>query len=130
MVPESEDSKGTPAEQDTAVIQPVAEEAREGVEPAPVAAIEASAGHDIGALDFVLDVPLRVTVEIGSARMLVRDVLQLGRGSVGGQGHRTAPTGVTRELNGRSGMATPLEATTPIPPGEKGNQIDETGWPP
>jgi flagellar motor switch protein FliN/FliY len=33
-------------------------------------------------LDFVLDVPLRLTVEIGSARMLVRDVLQLGKGSV------------------------------------------------
>ncbi len=82
MVPESENGEGTPVEQDTAVIEPVAEEAREGVEPAPVVAIEASVGHDVGALDFVLDVPLRVTVEIGSARMLVRDVLQLGKGSV------------------------------------------------
>lgn len=33
-------------------------------------------------LDFVMDVPLRVTVEIGTAQMLVGDVLQLGRGSV------------------------------------------------
>jgi flagellar motor switch protein FliN/FliY len=33
-------------------------------------------------LDFVLDVPLRVTVEVGGARMLVRDVLQLAKGSV------------------------------------------------
>ena len=35
-----------------------------------------------GALDFVMDVPLKVTVEIGGARMLVRDVLQLGKGSI------------------------------------------------
>ena len=40
-----------------------------------------SAGGRPG-MDFVIDVPLRVTVEIGSASMLVRDVLQLGRGSV------------------------------------------------
>ena len=33
-------------------------------------------------LDVLLDVPLRVTVEIGSARMLVQEVLQLGPGSV------------------------------------------------
>ena len=33
-------------------------------------------------LDFVMDVPLRVTVEIGTAQMLVGEVLQLGRGSV------------------------------------------------
>ena len=33
-------------------------------------------------LDALLDVPLRVTVEIGSARMLVQEVLQLGPGSV------------------------------------------------
>jgi flagellar motor switch protein FliN/FliY len=33
-------------------------------------------------LDLVLDVPLQVTVEIGSARMLVQEVLQLDSGSV------------------------------------------------
>ncbi len=33
-------------------------------------------------LGFVLDVPLRVTVEIGCARMRVGEVLQLNRGSV------------------------------------------------
>lgn len=35
-----------------------------------------------GLLDLVSDVPLQVTVEIGSARMLLRDVLQLEAGSV------------------------------------------------
>lgn len=33
-------------------------------------------------LDLVIDVPLRVTVELGSTRMLVREVLQLDKGSV------------------------------------------------
>ncbi len=37
-------------------------------------------GH--AGLDFVLEVPLRVTVQIGGAQMLVRDVLQLNKGSV------------------------------------------------
>ncbi len=40
-----------------------------------------SSAHGPG-LDFVLDVPLRLTVEIGAARMLVGDVLQLDKGSV------------------------------------------------
>jgi flagellar motor switch protein FliN/FliY len=35
-----------------------------------------------GGLDLVLDVPLRVTVEVGGARMHVREVLQLSKGSV------------------------------------------------
>ncbi len=35
-----------------------------------------------GSLDLVIDVPLRVTVEVGSASMLVREVLQFSRGSV------------------------------------------------
>lgn len=33
-------------------------------------------------LDLVIDVPLRLTVELGTSRMLLRDVLQLGKGSV------------------------------------------------
>jgi len=33
-------------------------------------------------LDFILDIPLQVTVEIGRARLLVNDLLQLGQGSV------------------------------------------------
>lgn len=33
-------------------------------------------------LDLVIDVPIRLTVEVGSTQMLVREVLQLGKGSV------------------------------------------------
>ncbi len=33
-------------------------------------------------LDFILDIPLEVTVEMGRTRMLINDLLQLGQGSV------------------------------------------------
>jgi len=35
--------------------------------------------HD---LDFILDIPLDITVELGRARMLVNDLLQIGQGSI------------------------------------------------
>jgi flagellar motor switch protein FliN/FliY len=61
----------------------------ESQEPTKQAENPLAAGADAGAtvqvegnLDFVLEVPLRVTVQIGGARMLVRDVLQLSQGSV------------------------------------------------
>ena len=33
-------------------------------------------------LDLILDVPLKVSIQVGSARMLIRELLQLGQGSV------------------------------------------------
>ena len=33
-------------------------------------------------LDMILDIPLKVTVELGRTRMIVNDLLQLGQGSV------------------------------------------------
>jgi flagellar motor switch protein FliN/FliY len=33
-------------------------------------------------LDFILDIPLEVSVELGRARMMISDLLQLGQGSV------------------------------------------------
>ncbi|MBI5849237.1 MAG: flagellar motor switch protein FliN [Nitrospirae bacterium] len=39
----------------------------------------AAGGKDI---DFLLDIPLDVTVELGRTRMLIKDLLQLGQGSV------------------------------------------------
>lgn len=40
---------------------------------------EAAASRDI---DFLLDIPLKVTVELGRTKMLIKDLLQLGQGSV------------------------------------------------
>jgi len=42
-------------------------------------AADAPADENLG---FVSDVPIRISVEVGSARLLVRDVLQLTEGSV------------------------------------------------
>jgi flagellar motor switch protein FliN/FliY len=33
-------------------------------------------------IEFLLDIPLEVTVQLGMTRMLIRDLLQLGQGSV------------------------------------------------
>lgn len=37
---------------------------------------------DINNLDFILDIPLRLTAEFGRTKMLINDLLQLGIGSV------------------------------------------------
>jgi len=42
----------------------------------------AAAGGPANGLDFVLDIPLHLSVRIGSARLLIRDFLQLGQGSI------------------------------------------------
>lgn len=39
-------------------------------------------GLDSRSLDFILDIPLEVTVELGKTKMLINDLLQLGQGSV------------------------------------------------
>ena len=39
-------------------------------------------GVDISRMKMVLDVPLKVTVELGRTKLLVNDILQLGQGSV------------------------------------------------
>lgn len=36
----------------------------------------------VQSLDFILDIPLKVTVELGRAKMAIREILQLGQGSV------------------------------------------------
>ncbi|HAM49218.1 MAG TPA: flagellar motor switch protein FliN [Nitrospiraceae bacterium] len=33
-------------------------------------------------IEFLLDIPLEITVELGRTRMLIKDLLQLGQGSV------------------------------------------------
>lgn len=45
---------------------------------------QAQAGGQEGvhSLDFILDIPLKVTVELGRTKMSVRDILQLAQGSV------------------------------------------------
>ena len=43
---------------------------------------DAAAGDGSVNMDFVLDIPLEVTVELGRTKMLINDLLKLGQGSV------------------------------------------------
>ncbi len=54
-----------------------------GVRSAQFAPLNMPTGMEgISGLDLILDVPLKVTVELGRTRMQIRDVLDLGKGSV------------------------------------------------
>ena len=51
--------------------------------PAAANAIRAAvSGQPVQSLDFILDIPLKVTVELGRSKMAIRDILQLAQGSV------------------------------------------------
>ncbi len=39
-------------------------------------------GNGMQSLDFILDIPLKVTVELGRSKMAIRDILSLSQGSV------------------------------------------------
>jgi flagellar motor switch protein FliN/FliY len=43
---------------------------------------EGGLSEDIGSLDLLLDIPLDLSVELGRVKMLVKDVLELGTGSI------------------------------------------------
>ncbi len=62
----------------------IKEERTEGEMKNPSGKEEAGPGalNDVPNLDFILDIPLEVSVELGRARMLINDLLQLGQGSV------------------------------------------------
>lgn len=58
-------------------------EPRVVVEKAELEELAPASGRKEGvSLDLLLDVPLQVTVELGRARRLVRDILSLGVGSI------------------------------------------------
>jgi flagellar motor switch protein FliN/FliY len=45
-------------------------------------ASRAGLASPVQSLDFILDIPLKVTVELGRAKMAIREILQLAQGSV------------------------------------------------
>jgi flagellar motor switch protein FliN/FliY len=49
---------------------------------APIDSRKAAASAPVQTLDFILDIPLKVTVELGRCKMMIRDILQLAQGSV------------------------------------------------
>ena len=54
----------------------------EGVEEPEVAEDEQSEEQGARKLDFILDIPLELSVELGKTKMLVNDLLQLGQGPI------------------------------------------------
>lgn len=67
-----------PAAQSPGAGAPPASGGAEGV-AAPKKSVDRA---PVQTLDFILDIPLRVTVELGRTKMLIRDILQLAQGSV------------------------------------------------
>ncbi len=52
-------------------------------QPAAFPAVDkGNASPSTNNLEFLLDIPLQVTVQVGSTRMQIREILQLGQGSV------------------------------------------------
>jgi flagellar motor switch protein FliN/FliY len=43
---------------------------------------ESSEGGSAGNMDFILDIPLEITIELGRTKMLINELLRLGQGSV------------------------------------------------
>lgn len=43
---------------------------------------DSSASQSPGNINFILDIPLEITVELGHTKMLINDLLKLGQGSV------------------------------------------------
>lgn len=66
------------ADETAATARGVSEPAQEG--QAEVASHTGPGG--VASLDLLLDVPLRITVELGGSRLTIRELLQLGHGSV------------------------------------------------
>lgn len=56
--------------------------AADGPSGASAPAAGKSSGPSIQSLDFILDIPLKVTVELGRTKMAIREILQLAQGSV------------------------------------------------
>jgi len=69
-------------------VQNELEQSRIGKPPVEVSAASFEEVHKVETpkptldLDFILDIPLSLTVELGRSRMLISELLQLGQGSV------------------------------------------------
>jgi len=84
---EAGQTDGTESEEDDEMAKAMADAARDskGAAPAaqPLDSLEPKAPEEsMGKLDFILDVPLQITVNLGRTKMLIKELLQLGQGSV------------------------------------------------
>ena len=72
--------ESAPADMDDAVKAPAEDGASQST--ATVAGTDSTKGESAVNMEFLLDVPLEVTVELGRTKMLINDMLKLGQGSV------------------------------------------------
>ncbi len=70
---------------------------------------EKNVGDAEGNMDFILDIPLEITVELGRTRMLINDLLKLGQGSVI---ELSKPAGETLEILANQRMIARGEVVT------------------
>ena len=54
----------------------------EGKGPGPEGDKSAVSAKEVSNLDFILDIPLEISVELGRTKLLISELLQLGQGSV------------------------------------------------
>ncbi len=50
--------------------------------PRPEGSKDGVTSKEVSNLDFILDIPLEISVELGRSRMLISELLQLGQGSI------------------------------------------------
>lgn len=80
--PPSDAEQATVDEVNEAVAETAAEP-EPAAEPATLSTLAPQQTNaPLGNLDFILDVPLQITVNLGETRMLIKELLQLGQGSV------------------------------------------------
>ncbi|MFI5303804.1 MAG: flagellar motor switch protein FliN [Nitrospiria bacterium] len=74
---------GTPPGPGQATAAVAEKKAGAEIKPASFSPVQdKKAGDSMKNIDFILDVPLKINVHLGSARMVIKDLLQLGQGSV------------------------------------------------
>ena len=80
----TDDINGQPESRSADTEETVKAPAADTVNPSDNAAGggEAPAGESQVNMEFLLDIPLEVTVELGRTKMLINDMLKLGQGSV------------------------------------------------
>jgi len=68
--------EAAPAGQEQAAAPPIE------TKPADFAELKGSVTGSLASMDMILDIPVTVSVELGRSVMLIKDILQLGQGSV------------------------------------------------
>jgi len=68
--------EAAPAGQEQAAAPPIE------TQPADFAQLKGSVTGSLASMDMILDIPVTVSVELGRSVMLIKDILQLGQGSV------------------------------------------------